>query len=83
MYSIYKNERNKNTPLFEFLEKNLLQIEIINNGVEQLVIFPKYPVFKSLTGGLRDTVMNSVERSTHRDKIVSLMAYTGAIKSKI
>jgi hypothetical protein len=83
VYSIYKNERNKHTALYEYLEKNLIQIEIINNGVEQLVIFPKYPVFKSLTGGLRDTVMASVQRTSHRDKIVSLLAYTSAVKSKI
>ena len=83
VYSIYKNERNKNPDLFDFLEKNLLQIEIINNNIKQIVIFPKYPVFNSLTGGLRDTIMNSVERSTHRDKIVSLQGYTTAIKNKI
>lgn len=47
------------------------------------MIFPKYPVFNSLTGNLRDTVMASVQRSTHRDKIVSLLGYTSAIKSKI
>jgi hypothetical protein len=27
--------------------------------------------------------MNAVERSTHRDKIVSLLAYTSAIKTKM
>ena len=52
-------------------------------GTDQIVIFPKYPVFKSLTGGLRDTVMNSVDRSTHRAKIVSLQGYSSAIKSKM
>lgn len=83
VYSIYNNERKKNLELYEFLEKNLLQIEIINGGISQIVIFPKYPVFNSLTGGLRDTIMNSVQRSTHRDKIVSLQGYTSAIKTKI
>lgn len=52
-------------------------------GESQIVRFPKFPVFNSLTSGLRDTVMNSVERSTHRDKIVSLQGYTSAIKNKI
>jgi protoheme ferro-lyase len=80
---MYKNERSKNPHLYDYLEKNLLRIEIINNGVEQIVIFPKYPVFNSLTSGLRDTIMNSVSRDTHRDKIVSLLAYTSAIKNKI
>ena len=83
VYSIYNNERNKNLELFEYLERNLLQIEIIMGGVEQIVIFPKYPVFNSLTGGLRDTIMNQVQRSTHRDKIVSLQGYSSAIKNKI
>lgn len=55
----------------------------MNGGMPQTVIFPKYPVFNSLSGNLRDTVMTSVSRSTHRDKIVSLLGYTSAIKSKI
>lgn len=83
VYQTYEKEKSKNLELFEFLEKNLLQIEIINGGIPQTVIFPKYPVFNSLTGNLRDTVMNSVSRSTHRDKIVSLLGYTSAIKNKI
>lgn len=61
----------------------MIEIEIVNEGVEQTVIFPKYPVFNSLTGGLRDSVMAGVSRSSHRDKIVSLLGYTSAIKSKI
>jgi len=83
VYSTFMNERNKNKELYDYLEKNLLSIEIIMGGESQIVRFPKFPVFNSLTGGLRDTVMNSVERSTHRDKIVSLQGYTSAIKNKI
>ena len=52
-------------------------------GTSQIVYFPKYPVFNSLTAGLRDTVMNQVERASHRDKIVSLQGYSSAIKNKI
>ena len=55
----------------------------MNAGKEQLVIFPKYPVFNSLSENLRDTVMGSVERATHRDKIVSLLGFSDAIKNKI
>jgi antitoxin component YwqK of YwqJK toxin-antitoxin module len=57
-----------------FFTKSRIQKEIIFvEGKEQTVIFPKYPVFNSLTGSLRDSVMNEVERSSHRDKIVSLL----------
>ncbi len=55
----------------------------MNGGQKQTIIFPKYPVFNSLSGNLRDSVMGQVLRSTHRDKIVSLFGYTGFIKSKI
>lgn len=86
VYQTYDKEKTKNSTnfqLYDFLEKNLLQIQIMNGGMPQTVIFPKYPVFNSLSGNLRDTVMTSVSRSTHRDKIVSLLGYTSAIKSKI
>ncbi len=50
----------------------------------QTVIFSKYPVFNSLSSNLRGTVMTSFSRSTHIDKIVSLLLdYVNAIKSKI
>ena len=57
IYSEYDKEREKNLPLYEFLEKCLLEIEIINAGQKQTIIFPKYPVFSSLSGNLRDAVM--------------------------
>jgi len=60
-----------------------LEIEIMNAGQTQVIIFPKYPVFNSLSSNLRDTVMSAVSRTTHREKIVSLLGYTGAIKTKI
>jgi len=55
----------------------------MNAGQTQVIIFPKYPVFNSLSSNLRDTVMSAVSRTTHREKIVSLLGYTGAIKTKI
>jgi hypothetical protein len=69
--------------MFEYLEKCLLEIEIMNAGEKQTIIFPKFPVFNSLSDNLRDAVMDKVLRTTHRDKIVSLLGYTSPIKSKI
>jgi hypothetical protein len=55
----------------------------VNAGNTQTIIFPKYPVFNSLSSNLRDAVMEKVQRTTHRDKIVSLLGYTSSIKTKI
>lgn len=61
VYSIYNKTRDANLPMFEYLEKCLLTIEITNSrGKPQLVIFPMYPVFNSLSSSLRDTVMDTV-----------------------
>ncbi len=49
----------------------------------QVVLFPKHPVFNSLSGDLRDFVMTHVERGSHRDKIVSLLGYVGGIGDKL
>lgn len=83
IYSMYEKTKSENPDMFEYLEKCLLSIEIVNGSNKQIIIFPKYPVFNSLSGNLRDTVMDSVSRTTHRDKIVSLLGYTSAIKTKI
>jgi len=84
VYASYKKIRDDQIDMFEYLETCLLEIEIVDsNKKKQTIIFPKYPVFNSLTGNLRDTVMGEVSRTTHRDKIVSLLGFTGAIKSKI
>jgi hypothetical protein len=83
VYSEYDKEREGNLPMYEFLEKCLLEIEIVNAGHTQTIIFPKYPVFNSLSDNLRDAVMEKVSRTTHRDKIVSLLGYTSSIKTKI
>ena len=83
VYSIYTKTRDGNPAMYNYLEKCLLRIEIVNNNQKQIVVFPKYPVFNSLSSSLRDTVMDSVLRATHRDKIVSLLSYTGSIKRKI
>lgn len=70
--------------MYEYLEKCILKIEITdNNNQEQTVYFPRYPVFSSLSPNLRDYVMSEVERSTHRDKIVSLLGFVNGIKEKI
>lgn len=67
-----------------YLENCLLKIEITDDkGSDQFVYFPKYPVFSSLTGNLRDYIMSQVSRSSHREKIVSLLSYTDGVKQKI
>lgn len=61
-----------------------MSIEVTDdNGKTQTVFFPNYPVFKSLTSNLRDHIMEAVTRDSHRDKIVSLLAYTDGMKEKI
>lgn len=70
--------------MYDYLESLLINIEIRDEyGKLQVVLFPKHPVFNSLSGNLRDYVMGSVERSSHRDKIVSLLGYVGGIGDKI
>ena len=67
--------------MYSYLEKCLLNIEITDdNGKDQFIYFPKYPVFNSLTGNLRDFIMTEVNRNSHRDKIVSLLSYTKGVK---
>jgi hypothetical protein len=62
----------------------LISIEINDDkNQDQTVYFPKYPVFNSLSGNLRDYIMKNVARDSHRDKIVSLLGYTDAVKKKI
>jgi hypothetical protein len=70
--------------LHTYLEKCLLNIEITDDkGKDQVIYFPKYPVFNSLAGNLRDHIMVEVARSSHRDKIVTLLSYTEGVKQKI
>ena len=70
--------------LYTYLEKNLLNIQITDDkNSDQTLYFPKYPVFSSLSGNLRDYIMKNVNRASHRDKIVSLLGYTDAVKEKI
>lgn len=70
--------------LFDYLEKCLLKIEI--NDVydkKQIVYFPKYPVFDSLSANLKNTIMEVVARKTQREKIVSLISYQESTTKKI
>lgn len=70
--------------MYTYLEKCLLNIEIADDkGADQVIYFPKYPVFSSLTGNLRDYIMKQVNRNSHRDKIVSLLSFTEGVKEKI
>lgn len=70
--------------LYQHLETLLLSIEVADdNGKIQTVFFPNYPVFSSITSNLRDNIMEKVNRESHRDKIVTLLAYTDGVKEKI
>lgn len=40
-------------------------------------------MFDSLAGNLRDYIMHEVNRSSHRDKIVTILSYTEGVKTKI
>ena len=67
--------------MFSELETYLIKIEINDErNKKQIVYFPKIPVFYSLSGSLRDFIMGSAKRETHRDKIVSIVGYTDSIK---
>mgnify|MGYP000221092185 CR=1 FL=1 len=70
--------------MYTHLESLLISIEVADDrGVNQTVYFPKFPVFDSLAGNLRDIIMLEVNRESHRDKIVSLLAYSDGIKEKM
>jgi len=44
--------------MYSHLDTLLLNIEITDaQGRDQFIYFPKYPVFDSLTGNLRDFIM--------------------------
>lgn len=77
-------EEVKGLCMYSYLEKCLLNIEITDEkGKDQVIYFAKYPVFSSLTGNLRDFIMRSVARDSHRDKIVSLFSYTEGVREKM
>ena len=62
----------------------MINIEIRDEyQVGQVVLFPKHPVFNSLSGDLRDYVMTNVERGSRRDKIVSMLGYVGGVGDKL
>ena len=55
----------------------ILSIEVSSyNGKEtanQLLYFPKHPVFNYLNGDTKDSIMMRVTRGTQRDKQISLL----------
>jgi hypothetical protein len=84
VYTSYSKVKSENESLFELLESLLINIEISDEyGKLQTVLFPRFPVFNSLSSNLRDYVMGVVERDSHRDKIVSLLGYTRGVQEKI
>ncbi len=58
------------------LKDNLLGIEIKVDGTDdpcQTLFFPKHNVFKYLSRVTRTNIMEDVDRSTQRDKIIGLI----------
>ena len=72
-------ENNKVMHYFELFTANLLGIEIQMDKVEldidqtQIIYFPKHPVYAYLSRSTRTSIMDSIDRSTHRDKIIGLV----------
>lgn len=79
-----KDEFQDRKAVLDYLDSRLLKIEITNrNSLNQILYFPNHPVFSSLSGELRDSVMYEVSRETRRDKIVSLMNQFDLIKTEM
>ena len=63
------------TEFVQLLKDNLMGIEIKVDGTEdpcQTLFFPKHNVFRYLSRTTRTNIMESVNRSTQRDKIIGL-----------
>ena len=49
----------------------------------QIIYFPKHPVYAYLSRTTRTSIMDSIDRSTHRDKIIGLVKTTNEITEEI
>jgi hypothetical protein len=64
---------------FELLKRNLLGIEIkmdeyeLASDFNQTLFFPRHKVFNYLSRSTRNIIMEEVDRSTQRDKIIGLL----------
>lgn len=67
------------------LKDNLLGIEIKVDEVDdcQTLFFPKHKVFKYLSRATRTNIMEEVDRSTQRDKIIGLISAQELITEEI
>ena len=50
-----------------------MEIEIDQN---QIIYFPNHPVYSYLSRSTRNIIMEEINRSTHRDKIIGLINTT-------
>lgn len=61
VFASYAKERSDNEKLYGYLESLLINIEISDEYNKlQTVLFPRFPVFESLSSNLRDYVMGAV-----------------------
>jgi len=71
--------------IIDLLKKNLLGIEIKMESPDesadqnQILFFPKHNVFRYLSRSTRNNIMEEVDRSTQRDKIIGLLSTKEAI----
>jgi len=78
----YNLNKNKIKEHFETIEKNLLGIEITMDEYEmstdrnQILFFPRHAVFNYLSRSTRARIMEEINRSTQRDKIIGLFNTT-------
>ena len=79
-FSLKKTTGMNMLEIFELLKKNLLGIEIRMDGDElQTLFFPRHKVFTYLSRVTRVNIMEEVDRSTQRDKIIGLLGTKDAI----
>lgn len=75
--------------IFELLKRNLLGIEIRMDSTDdsgcqyQTQFFPRHKVFRYLSRVTRTNIMEDVDRSTQRDKIIGLLSTKDAINEEI
>jgi hypothetical protein len=67
---------------FQCFENSLLGIEIkmdkgeADNDLLQFIYFPRHSVYSYLSRATRETIMEEINRSTQRDKIIGLIGTT-------
>lgn len=85
----YFLKKANETKYFEIFENNLLGIEInmdkgeADGDERQIEYFPRHSVYNYLSRATRSTIMEEINRSTQRDKIIGLINTTPVISQEI